>query len=204
MKWLVLDLRNDPGGLLDQAIEVSDMFLKSGVIVSTRGRTNNMESKIHAKDNGNEITCYIVVLVNEGKASAAEILAGALQDNGRGLIAGVQTFGKASVQTVIPLENGSALKLTTARYYTPKGRSIQAEGIKPDIVVKYVKYTEDSANGWDDRIREKDLKGHIKPIKEYGTKLNEGRTKEVKDASDLSRDNQLKSAIDILKKTGIS
>ncbi len=199
LKGLVLDLRNDPGGLLNQAIEVSDMFLKSGIIVSTRGRTKNMESKIHAKDNGNEITCPIVVLVNEGTASAAEIVAGALQDNGRALIAGVQTFGKASVQTVIPLENGSALKLTTARYYTPKGRSIQAEGIKPDIVVKYVKYSEDSVNGWDDRIREKDLKGHIRPTKEDGSKVNEVRVKEAKDSSDLSKDNQLKTAIDILK-----
>ena len=182
-----------------QAIEVSDMFLKSGVIVSTRGRTRNMESKINAKNNGNEITCPIVVLVNEGTASAAEIVAGALQDNGRALIAGTQTFGKASVQTIIPLENGSALKLTTARYYTPKGRSIQAEGIKPDIVVKYMKQTEDTDNGWDDRIREKDLKGHIKPAKEDGTKLDEVQAKDMKDSSDLTRDNQLKTAVDILK-----
>ncbi len=199
MKGLVLDLRNDPGGLLMQAIEVSDMFLKSGVIVSTRGRTKNMESKVYAKDNGSEITCPIVVLVNEGTASAAEIVAGALQDNGRALITGTQTFGKASVQTIIPLENGSALKLTTARYYTPKGRSIQAEGIKPDIVVKHVKRTEDNENGWDDRIREKDLKGHIKPAKEDGTKLDEVRVKEIKDSVDLTKDNQLKTAIDILK-----
>ncbi|MEN6621620.1 MAG: S41 family peptidase [Smithella sp.] len=203
LKGLVLDLRNDPGGLLNQAIEVSDMFLKSGAIVSTRGRTRNMESKIYAKNNGNELTCPIVVLVNEGTASAAEIVAGALQDNGRALIAGTQTFGKASVQTVIPLENGSALKLTTARYYTPKGRSIQAEGIKPDIVVKYVKYAEDSVNGWEDRVRERDLKGHIKPTKEDGSKLDEMRVKEVKDPSDLSRDNQLKTAIDILKSWNI-
>lgn len=199
MKGLILDLRNDPGGLLMQAIEVSDMFLKSGVIVSTRGRTKNMESKINAKDNGNEITCPIVVLVNEGTASAAEIVAGALQDNGRALIVGAQTFGKASVQTIIPLENGSALKLTTARYYTPKGRSIQAEGIKPDIVVKYIKRTEDADNGWDDRIREKDLKGHIKPAKEDGTRLDEVQAKGIKDSADLTKDNQLKTAIDILK-----
>ncbi|NTW76960.1 MAG: S41 family peptidase [Syntrophaceae bacterium] len=199
LKGLVLDLRNDPGGLLIQAIEVSDMFLKAGVIVSTRGRTKSMESKIKAKDNGNEITCPIVVLVNEGTASAAEIVAGALQDNGRALVAGTQTFGKASVQTIIPLENGSALKLTTARYYTPKGRSIQAEGIKPDIFVKYVRHAEDADNDWEDRIREKDLKGHIKPAKEDGTKLDEAQLKDVKDFSDLTRDNQLKTAIDILK-----
>jgi carboxyl-terminal processing protease len=204
MKGLVLDLRNDPGGLLNQAIEVSDVFLKSGTIVSTRGRTKNMETKATAKDNGNELTCPIVVLVNEGTASAAEIVAGALQDNGRALIMGTQTFGKASVQTVIPLEDGSALKLTTARYYTPKGRSIQAEGIKPDIIVKYMKPKEDADNTawWEDRIKEKDLKGHIKPAKEDGTKVDEPQTqedKEDKDPSDLVNDNQLKTAIDILK-----
>ena len=137
MKGLVLDLRNDPGGLLLQAIEVADMFLSSGVIVSTRGRTKNMETKSVARNDMNEITCPIVVLVNEGTASAAEIVAGALQDNGRALVVGTQTFGKASVQTIIALEDGSALKLTTGRYYTPNGRSIQAEGITPDIVVKY-------------------------------------------------------------------
>jgi C-terminal peptidase (prc) len=200
MKGLVLDLRNDPGGLLIQAIEVSDMFLKSGVIVSTRGRTKNMETKAMARDDGNEITCPIVVLVNEGTASAAEIVAGALQDNGRALIVGTKTFGKASVQTVIPLEDGSALKLTTARYYTPKGRSIQAEGIKPDILVKYVRPSEDTEdNYWEDRLREKDLKGHIKPAKEDGTKLDEAVDKDIKDPSDVAHDNQLKTAIDILK-----
>src|SRR5664280_1190485 len=200
MKGLVLDLRNDPGGLLTQAIEVSDMFLKTGVIVSTRGRTKNMETKAMARDDGNEITCPIVVLVNEGTASAAEIVAGALQDNGRALIIGTKTFGKASVQTVIPLEDGSALKLTTARYYTPKGRSIQAEGIKPDILVKYVRPSEDTEdNYWEDRLREKDLKGHIKPAKEDGTKLDEAVDKDIKDPSDVAHDNQLKTAIDILK-----
>ena len=201
MKGLVLDLRNDPGGLLIQAIEVSDMFLKSGVIVSTRGRVKDMESTVNAKDDGNKITCPIVVLVNEGTASAAEIVAGALQDNGRALIIGTQTFGKASVQTVIPMEDGSALKLTTARYYTPKGRSIQAEGIKPDIVVKYIRRTAESDNG-DERIEEKDLKGHIMPSKEDGTKLIEQQLKDlkdIKDSSDLTQDNQLKTAIDILK-----
>lgn len=201
MKGLVLDLRNDPGGLLNQAIEVSDVFLKSGTIVSTRGRTKNMETKATAKDNGNELICPIVVLVNEGTASAAEIVAGAMQDNGRALIIGTQTFGKASVQTVIPLEDGSALKLTTARYYTPKGRSIQAEGIKPDIIVKYMKPKEDADNTawWEDRIKEKDLKGHIKPAKEDGTKVDEPQPQEDKNPSDLVNDNQLKTAIDILK-----
>ena len=201
MKGLVLDLRNDPGGLLNQAIEVSDMFLKSGMIVSTRGRAKIMETKTMARDNGGkEFTVPMVVLVNEGTASAAEIVAGALQDNGRALIVGTQTFGKASVQTVIPLENGSALKLTTARYYTPKGRSIQAEGIKPDIIVKLVKPSEEPENPLEERLREKDLKGHIKPAKEDGTQLEENnKVDDLKEVSDLTKDNQLKTAIDILK-----
>ncbi len=200
MKGLVLDLRNDPGGLLIQAIEVSDMFLKAGVIVSTRGRTKTMETKAIAKNDSNEVTCPIVVLVNEGTASAAEIVAGALQDNGRALIVGTKTFGKASVQTVIPLDDGSALKLTTARYYTPKGRSIQAEGIKPDLMVKHLRPSEDTENNyWEDRLREKDLKGHIKPTKEDGTKLDETVEKDIKDPTDVAHDNQLKTAIDILK-----
>jgi carboxyl-terminal processing protease len=201
LRGLVLDLRNDPGGLLNQAIEVSDMFLKSGMIVSTRGRTKSMETKTMARDNGadKEVTCPMVVLVNEGTASAAEIVAGALQDNGRAIIVGTQTFGKASVQTVIPLEDGSALKLTTARYYTPNGRSIQAEGIKPDIMVKFIRPAEEKENGWDERLREKDLKGHIKPAKEDGTVIEERKGKELKETDDLANDNQLKTAVDILK-----
>ena len=205
MKGLILDLRNDPGGLLTQAIEVSDIFLKSGVIVSTRGRVKSMETTSMAKNDGDKITCPIIVLVNEGTASAAEIVAGALQDNGRALVVGTQTFGKASVQTVIPLEDGSALKLTTARYYTPKGRSIQAEGITPDIIVKYIKPSEDveTVAGMEEQIREKDLEGHIKPAKEDGTKVDETQSKEKKDSSNLSNDNQLKTAVDILKSWSI-
>ncbi len=200
MKGLILDLRNDPGGLLNQAIEVSDMFLKSGIIVSTRGRTKNMGTKTMARDNGSqEVSVPMVVLVNEGTASAAEIVAGALQDNGRALIVGTQTFGKASVQTVIPLEDGSALKLTTARYYTPKGRSIQAEGIKPDIIINWVKPSDEPENGLTERLREKDLKGHIKPAKEDGTQLDENKADGFKDTGDLAKDNQLKTAVDILK-----
>jgi carboxyl-terminal processing protease len=199
MKGLILDLRNDPGGLLMQAIEVSDIFLKSGIIVSTRGRMKSMETKSMAQDNKNEISCPIVVLVNEGTASAAEIVAGALQDNGRALIVGTQTFGKASVQTVIPLEDGSALKLTTARYYTPNGRSIQAEGIKPDIIVKYAKPSEDAVGDEKDRIREKDLQGHIKSEKENGFHEEDLPLKDFKNDADMLSDNQLKAAFDILK-----
>lgn len=201
MKGLVLDLRNDPGGLLLQAIEVADMFLSSGVIVSTRGRTKNMETKSVARNDMSEITCPIVVLVNEGTASAAEIVAGALQDNGRALVVGTQTFGKASVQTIIALEDGSALKLTTGRYYTPSGRSIQAEGITPDIVVKYAIPSEETVSEWErERYpREKDLKGHIKPAKTDKTKDDKIKNKEIVDSADLALDNQLKTAVDILK-----
>ena len=210
LKGLVIDLRNNPGGLLNQSVDVSDLFLKSGVIVSTRGRSQSMESKSVAKDDGDEPTCPIVVLVNEGTASAAEIVSGALQDNGRAVILGAQTFGKGSVQTVIPMEGGAALKLTTAKYYTPKGRSIQAEGITPDIVVKLVRPAEEK-NGTEEqllmRMRERDLQGHIKSTKELESKPEDGKkeTKEEakkepkKEVDDLDRDNQLKNAIDILK-----
>jgi carboxyl-terminal processing protease len=198
LKGIVLDMRNNPGGLLGQAVEVSDLFLKSGGIVSTRGRSKSMETRSVAKDEGNEPTCPIVILVNEGTASAAEIVSGALQDNGRAVILGTQTFGKASVQTVIPLEDGSALKLTTARYYTPKGRSIQAEGIIPDILVKFIRAVEEK-NGNDEQqqIRERDLKGHIKSAKELES--NPEELKKEKEEDPLAQDNQLKNAIDILK-----
>lgn len=203
LKGLVLDLRNDPGGLLTQAIEVSDIFLKSGVIVSTRGRAKSMETTSVAKDDSDEITCPMVVLVNEGTASASEIVAGALQDNSRALIVGIQTFGKASVQTVIPLEGGSALKLTTARYYTPNGRSIQAEGITPDIIVPFIRPSEDANAGKEERLREKDLKGHIKPMQEDGTTLEESPGRDIRRFADMAYDNQLKTAVDILRSWNI-
>jgi len=195
LEGIILDFRNNPGGLLNQAVAVADVFLKSGVIVTTKGRTKNMETKSVAKDDGDEPMCPIIVMVNEGTASAAEIVSGALQDNGRALVLGTQTFGKGSVQTVIPLEDGSALKLTTAKYYTPSGRSIQAEGIKPDIIVKYIRPSEDKEMT-DDFIRERDLKGHIEPKKENDTKKDEGAKKEQ---DNLMQDNQLKSALDIIK-----
>jgi carboxyl-terminal processing protease len=218
VKGIILDMRNNPGGLLTQSVEVSDAFLKSGTIVSTRGRSKIMESKAVAKDTGDEPICPMIVLVNEGSASAAEIVSGALQDNGRALVLGTQTFGKGSVQTVIPLEGGAALKLTTAKYYTPKGRSIQAEGIIPDILVKFQRSGED-ADADDDFIREKDLKGHIKspkelekpdqePVKERDLRVplksgkdSNGR-KELplkRELGDMTQDNQLKSAYDLLK-----
>ena len=202
LQGLILDMRNNPGGLLNQAVEVSDVFMKSGTIVSTRGRTENMESKNTARNDGDEPTCPMVVLVNEGTASAAEIVAGALQDSGRAVIIGTQTFGKGSVQTVIPLEDGSALKLTTAKYYTPSGRSIQAEGIMPDIIVKYAAPVETKAapEGVMGVMRERDLQGHIKSPQENGLKAAEPKLEPKKDESDeATPDNQIKSAIDILK-----
>jgi carboxyl-terminal processing protease len=195
---IIIDMRNNPGGLLNQSIEVSDLFLKKGTIVSTRGRSKNMESKSVARDDGNEPLCPIIIMVNEGTASASEIVSGALQDSKRAVILGTQTFGKGSVQTVIPLEDGSALKLTTAKYYTPNGRSIQAEGITPDIIVKQAARVEEE-NGEKDAdknhiLREKDLKGHIKSTTEKNDK------DEKKKAEDnLEKDNQLKSAIDLMK-----
>jgi carboxyl-terminal processing protease len=199
LNGIVLDMRNNPGGLLNQSVEVSNAFLKSGIIVTTRGRSKGMESKAEAKNEGDEPTCPMVVLVNEGTASAAEIVSGALQDNGRALIMGTQTFGKGSVQTVIPLEEGAALKLTTAKYYTPKGRSIQAEGITPDIVVKAIRPADEKEDADNHQLREKDLKGHIKPAQENDSKARETK----KETDELDRDNQLKNAIDIIKSWGI-
>ena len=135
VQGLVLDLRNDPGGLLTQAVKVSDLFLDSGLIVYTDGRLENQRQKYFAHKPGTWSEFPMVVLVNSGSASASEIVAGALQDHKRALVLGTTTFGKGSVQTILPLDDNSALRLTTARYYTPSGRSIQATGIVPDIVM---------------------------------------------------------------------
>jgi carboxyl-terminal processing protease len=141
LKGLILDLRNDPGGLLEQAVEVSDRFLNDGVIVSIEGRgakkkPEDNKMKFFAQKQNSDYLSPLVVLINEGSASASEIVAGALQDYKRAIIVGTKSFGKGSVQTIIPLGDGSALRLTTAKYYTPKGRSIQAEGVTPDIIVE--------------------------------------------------------------------
>ncbi len=159
LKGLVLDLRNDPGGLLEQAVEVSDRFIPEGLIVSIEGRAgkrNSEENKVkfYAQKKGVKYAGPMVVLVNEGSASASEIVAGALQDYKRAVIVGTKSFGKGSVQTIFPLGDGSAVRLTTAKYYTPKGRSIQSEGIVPDITVEsnFVKSREKMAP-----LTEKDL-----------------------------------------------
>lgn len=159
LKGYVLDLRNNPGGLLEQAIAVSDAFLDKGEIVSTRGRNEKDTRRDNASTGDVAKGLPIVVLINGGTASAAEIVSGALQDHRRAVILGTQTFGKGSVQTVIPIPGQGAMKLTTARYYTPSGRSIQAKGIEPDIIVEEAKIEETKDNG--DRIKESDLKGAL-------------------------------------------
>lgn len=158
LKGLILDLRNNPGGVLQAAVEVTDHFLSSGLIVYTKGRLANAELRFSANAKNASEGVPLVVLINGGSASASEIVAGALQDHKRGIVMGTDSFGKGSVQTVLPLNNDRALKLTTALYYTPKGRSIQAQGIVPDILVERAKLSqEDSTLG----IKEADLVGHL-------------------------------------------
>ena len=162
LRGTVLDLRNNPGGVLNGAVEVTDEFLESGVIVQTKGRGNDSDQSFKATPEDLLKGAPLVVLVNGGSASASEIVAGALQDHRRALILGERTFGKGSVQTILPLGNGTAVKLTTARYYTPNGRSIQAEGIEPDIKVKPLKVTVGDNNADSDFTKEADLSGHLR------------------------------------------
>lgn len=164
LSGLILDLRNNPGGLLAQAVRIGDMFLKEGVIVYTDGRVDAQKQKFFAHSRGTEPDYPIVILVNGGSASASEIIAGALKDHGRALVLGTQTFGKGSVQTITPLENGGALALTTALYYTKSGNSIQARGVKPDIEVEAASVGNDSLQGTRSpigEIREEDIPGAI-------------------------------------------
>lgn len=159
LKGLVLDLRNNPGGVLGAAVGVSDVFLNSGLIVYTEGRGDENQLRFSAKPDDQLDDAPMVVLVNGGSASASEIVAGALQDHKRAIVMGEKTFGKGSVQTILPMDNETALKLTTARYYTPSGRSIQANGIKPDITIGRVKLAE--REDVSERISEADLSGHL-------------------------------------------
>jgi carboxyl-terminal processing protease len=201
LRGLVLDLRNNPGGLLSQAIEVSDLFINSGVIVSTKGRDSSQDLHATAHQEKTERDYPIIVLVNGGSASAAEIVAGALQDNKRAVILGTNTFGKGSVQTIIPLSDGSGLRLTTAIYYTPSGRSIQASGISPDIEMKFIPPSEEvkeSANV----MREKDLKGHMNNDQDNDAepeKTDEEKETEKKAKTLIEKDNQVRSALQLLQ-----
>ncbi len=203
LKGVVLDLRNNPGGILNAAIGVTDMFINKGLIVYTEGRIKDSKLKFNAKPNAKLPDVPLIVLVNAGSASASEIVAGALQDHGRGIIMGEQTFGKGSVQTVLPMNNNAALKLTTARYYTPNGRSIQASGITPDIIIDKVKISrlEDDFNA---RVKESDLKGHLdNGLKEDTVNETDEELKEDVadiDAAPLSTgDYELYEALNVLK-----
>ncbi|MBI4389390.1 MAG: PDZ domain-containing protein [Nitrospinae bacterium] len=224
---LVLDLRNNPGGLLNQAVEVSDRFLdKDNLIVYTKGRAEEQNMRFTTHEKVQRVNYPMIVLVNGGSASASEIVAGALQDLGRAVVLGTQTFGKGSVQTIIPLSDGSALRLTTARYYTPSGRVIQENGITPDIVIEQVPQAEEAMEKADKEsekdkkvqsekekmrkfLREIDLKKHLKgkkseealgeeePLKTDSEGEQKGRPVAALD-EDLEKDDQLRQAVSLL------
>jgi carboxyl-terminal processing protease len=196
LKGLILDLRNNPGGLLDQAVKVADHFIESGLIVSVEGRREDQKMKFQAHPEGTINHSPLVVLVNGGSASGSEIVAGAIQDHGRGILIGTHTFGKGSVQTIFPLKDGSGLRLTTARYYTPNGRSIQAKGIVPDIIVKPSQPEEEKVAPIPRPPTEKDLERHLIDMEKGPTKEKpvKEEAKEKKPA-----DHQLERTLELLK-----
>jgi carboxyl-terminal processing protease len=206
---LILDLRNNPGGLLDQAVKVADRFIESGLIVSMEGRKEDQKLRFNAHAQGTITRYPLVVLINGGSASGSEIVAGAIQDNGRGILLGTQTFGKGSVQTIFPLKDGSGLRLTTARYFTPSGRSIQAKGIVPDIIVKPARPEEEKEVVAPKMPTERDLERHLtepekgvpkekeKPRKEETKKEEPKKKEEVKEKKPI--DQQLDRALELLK-----
>jgi len=196
LKGMVLDLRNNPGGVLNGAVAVSDAFLKKGLIVYTEGRVSDSKLRFNATPDDILNSAPLVVLVNQGSASASEIVSGALQDHHRAIVVGTQTFGKGSVQTILPLSNGTAVKLTTARYYTPSGRSIQAEGIKPDIELDQVRVS--AVERSIDPVKEADLSGHLS----NGNGKKSKKSAEEEDAAEESlaeTDYQLYEALNLLK-----
>jgi len=198
LKGLILDLRNNPGGLLDQAVKVADRFIESGLIVSMEGRREDQKMKFHGHAKGTIHSYPLVVLINGGSASGAEIVAGAIQDHSRGILLGTQTFGKGSVQTIFPLKDGSGLRLTTARYYTPNGRSIQAKGITPDIVVKPLQPEEEKGAPPPKPLMERDLERHLIDIeKEVPKEKEKPKKEEVKEKKPT--DYQLERALELLK-----
>lgn len=190
LEGLVLDLRNNPGGLLEAAVEVSDLFLQEGLVVSTRGRLADSSARFEAREETLLPDVPVVVMINGGSASAAEIVAGALQDHRRAVVLGTESFGKGSVQSVIPLGDETAIKLTTALYYTPGGRSIQAEGIEPDVVVQRG-HLELAARG--PEIRESSLRGHLE--NEDGP----SREETLPHSSLATEDYQLGEALNLLR-----
>ena len=195
LKGLVLDLRNNPGGLLDQAVSVSNAFLERGEIVSTRGRDNKGEQRYNASKGDITNGIPIVVLINGGSASASEIVAGALQDHKRGILMGTQTFGKGSVQTIIPVTSKGAVRLTTARYFTPSGNSIQAKGISPDIYVPQSKLEILENNN---SRREADLRGALDSENKQENKKNSSN-----DENNTINDYQLNRAIELIKSINV-
>jgi len=210
IKGLVLDLRNNPGGLLTQAVRVSDLFLDSGLIVYTEGRIESQKQKYFAQKEGTWTGFPMVVLVNGGSASASEIVAGALQDHKRAVVLGTKTFGKGSVQTILPLDDNSALRLTTERYFTPNGRSIQAMGITPDIIVDNA--TPDGKAAEDKKrqsLREENLPGHLLNPQQNSTPQQDQGDKDKEKLlppsggptgdETIDNDAQLKRALDLLK-----
>ena len=221
LQGAILDLRNNPGGLLDQAVKVADIFLDKGVIVSTKGRHKEEQMVFKAHPGESYSDFPLVVLVNGGSASGSEIVAGALQDHKRGIILGTTTFGKGSVQTILPLPEGAGLRLTTAKYYTPSGDSIQATGIKPDMVVPLTAAVEAQTDPQPPlkTVREKDLPHHFKNEKD-GKKQPENRDESgeggdqeenfqrMEDirqmAKRLEQDNQLRTAFITLKSLSLA
>ncbi len=195
LKGLVLDLRNNPGGLLDQAVSVSDAFLERGEIVSTRGRDNKGEQRYNASKGDITNGLPIVVLINGGSASASEIVAGAIQDHKRGILMGTQTFGKGSVQTIIPVTSKGAVRLTTARYFTPSGNSIQAKGISPDIYVPQSKLEILENNN---SRREADLRGALD-----SENKQENKKKSSNDEDNTVNDYQLNRAIELIRSINV-
>lgn len=198
LKGIVLDLRNNPGGVLNAAVSVSDAFIDKGLIVYTEGRTEDSDNKFHATSGDLIKGAPIVVLINGGSASASEIVAGALQDHKRAVIMGTRSFGKGSVQTILPMNNGTAVKLTTARYFTPNGRSIQAEGIVPDIMTERLNVS-NTEKPVLDRIKEADLNGHL--ANGNGKKKKSDKDKDDKDDKKtlVNEDYQLYEALNLLK-----
>ena len=208
LRGLVLDLRNNPGGLLDQAISVSDIFLDDGEVVSTRGRHSRDTKRWHANAGDLLESLPVIVLVNSGSASASEIVAGALQDHRRATVLGTDTFGKGTVQTIIPLGAESALRLTTARYYTPSGRSIQERGIEPDIPVRQIRQGDGEEQPQPQPRRERDLLGHLQnedtPAGDLPpAEVIDRPAPELISEGEPPEDYQLSYALDLLESIGV-
>ncbi|MCB1675443.1 MAG: S41 family peptidase [Pseudomonadales bacterium] len=200
LKGLVLDLRNNPGGVLSASVAVADLFLDNGPVVYTEGRLPNSDMHFDAQPGDMTDGAPIVVLINSGSASASEIVAGALQDRGRAVVMGSDSFGKGSVQTILPLSESRAIKLTTARYFTPNGRSIQAEGIVPDILVERAQVTAYNNSG---QVTEADLSGHL-GNGNGNSDVKKTRASSAKAAAELlASDNQLYEALTLLKGVNI-